>query len=245
MCFDIRYTFNNEKADKLLQQLINKGQLEDRITTVDGTINEPQAKDVSNCIKAKYDAGISNLRSDGTMVVEPAIKTVGNIYPSKGQNGEIYQVDGISPTLRSGQGLTGSGIGSNNSPKIIEPSNIKHTELPCIFDDRDKGFGVKTQDICPTQRAERNRIKCIGIDYRIRKLTPKECWRLMGISDEDFEKAQEVNSNTQLYKQAGNAIVVDVLEGIFRKLFLSKSKEKGNKLEEQLEWLDDLLGVGT
>ena len=82
-------------------------------------------------------------------------------------------------------------------------------------------------------------------DYRIRKLTPKECWRLMGISDEDFEKAQEVNSNTQLYKQAGNAIVVDVLEGIFRKLFLSKSKEKGNKLEEQLEWLDDLLGVGT
>ncbi len=78
-------------------------------------------------------------------------------------------------------------------------------------------------------------------DYRIRKLTPKECWRLMGISDEDFEKAQEVNSNTQLYKQAGNAIVVDVLEGIFRKLFLSKSEEKGNKLEEQLEWLDELL----
>ena len=82
-------------------------------------------------------------------------------------------------------------------------------------------------------------------NYRIRKLTPKECWRLMGISDEDFEKAQKVNSDTQLYKQAGNAIVVDVLEGIFRKLFLSKFKEKGNKLEEQLEWLDDLLGVGT
>lgn len=59
---------------------------------------------------------------------------------------------------------------------------------------------------------------------RIRKLTPRECWRLMGISDEDFEKAQEVNSNTQLYTQAGNAIVVDVLEGIFRELFLSKSR---------------------
>ena len=56
--------------------------------------------------------------------------------------------------------------------------------------------------------------------YRIRKLTPKECWRLMGCSDEDFEKAEQVNSNTQLYKQAGNAIVVDVLEAIFSKLFL-------------------------
>lgn len=57
-------------------------------------------------------------------------------------------------------------------------------------------------------------------EVSLRKLTPKECWRLMGIPDEDFNKAQEVNSNTQLYKQAGNAIVVDVLEAIFRQLFL-------------------------
>lgn len=56
-------------------------------------------------------------------------------------------------------------------------------------------------------------------NFRIRKLTPKECWRLMGCSDEDFHKVEQVNSNTQLYKQAGNAIVVDVLEGIFSKLF--------------------------
>ena len=53
---------------------------------------------------------------------------------------------------------------------------------------------------------------------RIRKLTPKECWRLMGFDDEDFEKAAEINSNTQLYKQAGNSIVVDVLEKIFKNL---------------------------
>ena len=53
---------------------------------------------------------------------------------------------------------------------------------------------------------------------RIRKLTPKECWRLMGFDDEDFEKASKVNSNTQLYKQAGNSIVVNVLEAIFDNL---------------------------
>ena len=56
-------------------------------------------------------------------------------------------------------------------------------------------------------------------EYRIRKLTPKECWRLMGCSDEDFRKAEQVNSNSQLYKQAGNAIVVDVLEAIFKQMF--------------------------
>ena len=55
-------------------------------------------------------------------------------------------------------------------------------------------------------------------NFRIRKLSPLECWRLMGFTDDDFYKAQAVNSNTQLYKQAGNSIVVPVLEGIFRKL---------------------------
>ncbi len=53
---------------------------------------------------------------------------------------------------------------------------------------------------------------------RIRKLTPKECWRLMGFNDTDFKKAEKVNSNCQLYKQAGNSIVVDVLMAILENL---------------------------
>lgn len=55
-------------------------------------------------------------------------------------------------------------------------------------------------------------------EVRIRKLTPRECWRLMGFTDEDFDKAKEVNSDSQLYKQAGNSIVVEVLEAIFREM---------------------------
>lgn len=61
-------------------------------------------------------------------------------------------------------------------------------------------------------------------NLRIRKLTPKECWRLMGFSDECFDKASKVNSNTQLYKQAGNSIVVDVLVHIFRNLLLKQHR---------------------
>ena len=57
---------------------------------------------------------------------------------------------------------------------------------------------------------------------RIRKLTPKECWRLMGFDDEDYERASKVNSNTQLYKQAGNSIVVNVLEAILKELLLNE-----------------------
>ena len=56
---------------------------------------------------------------------------------------------------------------------------------------------------------------------RIRRLTPKECWRLMGFKDEAYEKAAQVNSDTQLYKQAGNSISVPVLVEILRKLIIS------------------------
>ena len=57
-----------------------------------------------------------------------------------------------------------------------------------------------------------------NVGYRIRKLTPRECGRLMGVSDEDIDKMAAVNSNTQLYKQFGNSIVVDVMCAMFRNL---------------------------
>lgn len=62
---------------------------------------------------------------------------------------------------------------------------------------------------------------------RIRKLTPRECWRLMGFSDYDIEKAKRARiSDTQLYKQAGNSIVVNVLEEIFKVLFKEEMKDE-------------------
>lgn len=60
--------------------------------------------------------------------------------------------------------------------------------------------------------------KVVKHNLRIRKLTPRECWRLMGCSDEDFDKAQAVCSNSQLYKQAGNAIVVDTFQAILKNM---------------------------
>lgn len=81
----------------------------------------------------------------------------------------------------------------------------------------------KIEDIAPTQTSNcgsrtSSSAVLINKNLRIRKLTPKECWRLMGFSDEDFEKAEKVNSNAQLYKQAGNSIVVNVLEAIFKEV---------------------------
>ncbi len=75
-------------------------------------------------------------------------------------------------------------------------------------------------------------------NLRIRKLTPKECWRLMGFDDEDFEKAAKVNSNTQLYKQAGNSIVVNVLEAILTNLLLNSEQTETDVIDGQMTIYD-------
>ena len=62
--------------------------------------------------------------------------------------------------------------------------------------------------------------------FRIRKLTPKECFRLQGWTDDYFEKAQFVNSDSQLYKQAGNGVTVNVIQAIAEKLSLEDNKEE-------------------
>ena len=95
-----------------------------------------------------------------------------------------------------------------------------------LIDDTNLGFNPTPKiytDYAPTLRAGRYGLKVKECDemnnLKIRKLTPKECYRLMGFDDEDFYKAEAVNSNSQLYKQAGNSIVVDVIEKIYEKLF--------------------------
>ena len=108
-----------------------------------------------------------------------------------------------------------SGGGSGNIPKVIGGIGEKKSNGGTQWYQQDRiydnnvGLSVSTTAIpyYPDNQ------------LRIRKLTPKECWRLMGFSDECFEKAEKVNSNAQLYKQAGNSIVVDVLYKIFKNLF--------------------------
>lgn len=89
-------------------------------------------------------------------------------------------------------------------------------------------------DVCPTLMSGESGVHRIESIYRIRKLTPKECWRLMDFSDEDFEKAAMVNSNTQLYKQAGNSIVQNVLVAIFGQMIPGKENVYKQKSEENL-----------
>lgn len=115
-----------------------------------------------------------------------------------------------------------------NSNKIIDINKYKRMYNP--YNDKE------ITDIAPTQTASCGSttssstvlISEDGKNYmRIRKLTPHECWRLMGFDDIDFYKAKFIGmSDTQLYKMAGNSIVVNVLEFIFEELFKEEIIEK-------------------
>lgn len=134
------------------------------------------------------------------------------------QAGSVYDKEGLSPTLDTIQG-------DWRQPCIEINNGTKKG-----YDEATDGDSVNLS--YPTSKTRRGRVgkqvsqtlQCndsmgvINNDLRIRKLTPKECWRLMGFDDEDFEKAEKANSNTQLYKQAGNSIVVNVLEEILKEL---------------------------
>lgn len=96
-----------------------------------------------------------------------------------------------------------------------------------IYGNRQGGSIYNKRGICPTITTEVSANWNILInDLRIRKLTPKECWRLMGFTDEEFEKAQPHSSNSQLYKQAGNSIVVNVLEKVLFNLLGGLANDK-------------------
>lgn len=142
---------------------------------------------------------------------------VGNIVDTGNwdnpQRGRIYSVEGTSPTLNT---VGGGGL----EPKIV----VKKEDKVICEQRTDEGLRFFKDNVCGTLRTidacGDKRIIENGQVTRIRKLTPKECWRLMGFDDEDFDNAQSLGvSDSQLYKQAGNSIVVNVLYYIFKNLF--------------------------
>ena len=165
---------------------------------------------------------------------EPKIVQLGNINPSgKGMNGNVFDENGLAPTLTTNKG-EGNKIAihevnqeDNNKPKerffrqaleTFENSNANYGDTIDAFNKRVNRSGY-SPTLTTRPEGFKTAILPVTNDIRIRKLTPKECFRLMGFSDENFEAAEKMVSNSQLYKQAGNSIVVDVLYYILVELY--------------------------
>lgn len=247
---DEKYYINNEKSKALIDELMKDKTLigENQAVVMTNMVckeKEPNAekKDIAHTLLSRDYKGLNN--SGTNRVIETKIKKIGNIYGYTGGSfqGNVYDVNGISPTLNTMQGghrqpmiviggeqknqavkkdgicttLTSSmGTGGGYVPMIID--NPVCLNLKDEISGKQPSFQDRvydTQGIATSLVSSRFRTSYLMPTMRIRKLTPKECFRLMGFDDESFQRAAEVNSNTQLYKQAGNSIVVDVLVAIF------------------------------
>lgn len=138
------------------------------------------------------------------LINDNAVKQVGNISEGNGswvnpQVGRIYSDSGISPTLNTCGG-------GQREPKVLCCGNVNPSGRGM------NGTVYASDGLSPTlttNKGEGNKIVDIN-GIRIRKLTPKECWRLMGFDDEDADNAMAVDiANCQLYKQAGNSIITN------------------------------------
>lgn len=150
---------------------------------------------------------------------DPKCVRIGGVYDEEGkthQAGSIWDVENLSPTIDTMQG-------GHRQPCIIVPENTikgfaEAYEGDGVYLNRphQKRGVVQDQMIQTLKTTVGNDLGVVTKGLRIRKLSPKECFRLMGIDDEDFHKAQKVNSNAQLYKQAGNGLIVDVFAAILK-----------------------------
>lgn len=145
-----------------------------------------------------------------------AIKQFGILQPNFNQCGVVYETDGIAPTIRAYQGgglepkIRVKEATSKGYAEVGDSVNLSHPNSKT----RRGRVGKQVANTLLTGESQ----GVIEPDFRIRKLTPRECWRLQGFPDWAFDKAQEVNSNSQLYKQAGNSVTVNVIAAIAKEL---------------------------
>lgn len=175
--------------------------------------------DIAPCIPSQLPGGSYNF------LEAKEVKLLGHTTDKPHQSTSVYGTNGLSPWL--------SATDDKEPKRIVECVAMRGREDGQQLEVRDKITNTittvqKDNLIMEFKESEALNKWIWEIDgkkylIRIRKFTPKECWRLMGFTDEDYAKAAEVNSNSMLYKQAGNSIVPQVLSAIFKNLIGEKA----------------------
>ena len=243
---DEKFYLSDDKVQKFLSNF-NQSELpvttrnSDTVSTIRATYYKNGERNVCE--------NIENGNGYEGIVESNNVKQIGNISDgnsswSNPQTGRIYSAEGISPTLNTCSGgqrepkivcrVDKSKIATTKTEICrTEPKERFFKQALETFEKSDAKYGdtidaynkrVNQSGYSPTitTRPEgfKTAILPVTKDIRIRKLTPRECFRLMGFSDRDFDAAKNVGvSNSQLYKQAGNSIVVDVLYCIYVELY--------------------------
>ena len=211
---------------------------------IDKSCVNPQTLDIANCITAREDSGVKNHKAEGTAVAIPVL-TPDRI--NKRQNGRRFKEDGEPSFTLTAQDRHGVAISVQPNDKSVD-GEIKVKEATkrgySLADKGDsinlavpnsttrrgrvgeqvaqtldtscnQGVVVELYDGCSVWATWSEKYNCY---LAIRKLTPRECLRLQGWEDKYFERAEQLNSNNQLYKQAGNGVTVSVIKHIAERM---------------------------
>jgi DNA (cytosine-5)-methyltransferase 1 len=165
---------------------------------------KPVTTDVSRTILARYYKGCSNIHENSGIAI--SILTLDRA--EKKQNGRRFKEDGEPMFTLTGQDRHGVGIEPLGVLRNVRLANTLDTSC-------NQGIFVQVSDELIVYAVWYEKYQCY---IAIRKLTPKECFRLQGWTDDYFEKAQFVNSDSQLYKQAGNGVTVNVIKAIAERM---------------------------
>lgn len=201
---DINKLFTFPPKQELKLKL--KDLLEDEVDKKRGTVQ----KEMIPTLKTSPDIGVVVL---------------GNYSPSKHNASRIVDIEGLAPTVMENHGTVTAILEGDTNRTICLNSKSGRNGIDGLQPSRKDRIYSSDGIACTIATNDfynPNYLVSLILPYKIRKLTPKECWRLMGFTDEDFEKVAKVNSNAQLYKQAGNSIVVNVLMAIFNNLLKGK-----------------------
>ena len=168
------------------------------------------------------------------METKDKIIKIGNYSPSNHNASSVVDTEGVAPAVMENHGTVTAITEPLKIPQATEQGYIEVQEGG-VFDaaypssSTSRGRVQEGGKVAPTLCTSNDVSLYEGVkngQFRIRKLTPRECYRLMGVSEENIDKIQAAGiSNSQQYKMAGNSIVVDMLYHIFKKMFIDQENE--------------------
>lgn len=181
---------------------------------IDLSYQKSELTNQARCLQARYNKGIANHKAEVSGVTIPVLTPD---RAKKRQNGRRFKEDGEPMFTLTGQDRHGVGVEPLGVLRNVQSDYGKEIKKDYKVADGigTDGMFVKISDELTVYAVWYEKYQCY---IAIRKLTPKECFRLQGWTDDYFEKAEFVNSDSQLYKQAGNSVTVNVIEAIANNL---------------------------
>lgn len=218
-----------EKISNMREMMPRTDGISNTITTIqkDNYVMEPIIYDDYNSRIPQDQNAITTLTTNcGASAVRNGVKIIEPVVcEQRTDEGLRFFKDNVVGTLRT--------IDACGDKRVIEPDDMNPVRIGNIYGEQfGTGYAGNVWDqdsVSPTimtaQGGNRQPLVVDNVKWRIRKLTPKECWRLMSFSDEDCNRASKYVSDSALYKQAGNSIVVSVLISIFSSLLLKNGSK--------------------